>query len=231
MLEKCAKIAVLAVVAGSLNVTFAGPAHAGEPVGRPCGFTSVSEPLGEDDVQTGQINAGPVTSTNVPPVDITITCTLKVGGSGATHAGTGEVDNKTVTGPTTRGVAVAAGQVTYLSPEGQPVYLCTQVTLGKVPGVTRYWDAGDLPGEGSWSPEADSDCGEAIQQQLIPDPVIDLINMIIDIVNSVLVLVDPTICPIIGMLSPGIPDVVDIAPNGDISILGEPFYVCPPLPA
>jgi hypothetical protein len=65
--------------------------------------------------------------------------------------------------------------------------------------------------------------------QLVPQPVIDLINMLIDLLNEmVFEQIDPTICPVIGSLAPGVPGVVDITAEGDIYILTEFFWDCPP---
>jgi hypothetical protein len=39
---------------------------------------------------------------------------------------------------------------------------------------------------------------------------------------------DPTTCPILASLSPGVPGVVDIDSTGDVSVLGEWVWDCPP---
>ena len=39
---------------------------------------------------------------------------------------------------------------------------------------------------------------------------------------------DPLLCPVLASLSPGVPGVVDINAEGDVSLAGVPFWDCPP---
>lgn len=39
---------------------------------------------------------------------------------------------------------------------------------------------------------------------------------------------DPVLCPILVARSPGIPGVVDIRPDGDVDVAGQPLWDCPP---
>jgi hypothetical protein len=73
-------------------------------------------------------------------------------------------------------------------------------------------------------------CGEATTTQLIPQDVVDLVTLVLDLVNAVLyetVAADATICPVFQSLAPG-NELVVIAPDGDVSIGGEPYWDCPP---
>jgi hypothetical protein len=46
--------------------------------------------------------------------------------------------------------------------------------------------------------------------------------------NSLLSALDSTICPIIAALAPGVPGIVDIGPDGDVTVVGVATYDCPP---
>ena len=45
---------------------------------------------------------------------------------------------------------------------------------------------------------------------------------------NILPAVDSIVCPIVALLSPGVPGVVDITPEGDVRIAGELLWDCPP---
>jgi hypothetical protein len=116
--------------------------------------------------------------------------------------------------PTQSGSATVAtaGQVTYSAAEGATVDLCTEidgVTVSCGPAM-QYQSApcADDQPEG-WP----SNCPPYIFP--LPPPLGDLIDSIV--------------CPILASLSPGIPGVVDISPEGDVTlpVLG-PFWDGPP---
>jgi hypothetical protein len=66
-------------------------------------------------------------------------------------------------------------------------------------------------------------CGDATLTQIPPQEVIDLLDSI------EIGIVDPLVCPILASLSPGVPGVVDITPEGDTTLVGVgPFWDCPP---
>ena len=172
MIEKVTKLAVLAVVAGSLSLAFVTPAEA-TPVGRLCSFTSVGDPTVENgQTQMGQINGGPVTDDTQAGATITLTCTIQVGAANSTHAGT---DAVSLSGTGT-GAASVAGQASYVSPEGQPVYLCTEVTVN---GTVYYRDSVNA----TWSASASAACGEAISQEIFPGPLGPVLDMLAPIVD------------------------------------------------
>ena len=213
------KIAIVAVAVGGLTLPFAAPADATPSSRRICSFNSISDPTVEPGTQIGQVNGGPITDSNLLAT-MTLTCTIQVGGANNTHAGV-DAASASATGTNVAaacihadhqefwdervcpgvGVTLPPTQISYTSTEGQPVYLCTEVSVN---GTVYYYD----DASGSWSASASATCGEAIQQDLIPEPLFSLIN-------SILEQVDPTICPFIAMAFP---------PEGDV--LG--VYDCPP---
>jgi hypothetical protein len=166
VLKSFCKAAVLAVAVGSLNLAVVAPAEAqvGVAEGRRCSFNSITDPTLEGDAQTGQINGGPLVAT-APAATIQMTCTIQVGAN--THNGG---DACAAPGPASLQVGfVTPTACTYDSPEGVPVYMCTQATIN---GVTYYWDAGPPdPGTGTWSTSSASYCNEALSVEIFPGPI------------------------------------------------------------
>ena len=213
MIKKIAKTAVIAVVAGGLNLAFIAPASA-TPAGRLCSFTSVTDPTVENgQTQAGQINGGPVTDDTQAGATITLTCTIQVGAANSTHAG---ADAVSLSGTGT-GAASVAGQASYVSPEGQPVYLCTEVSVN---GTVYYRDSVLA----TWSASASAACGEAISQEIFPGPlgpVLDILFPILDgafetLNNLERDVTDPIICPILAGIFPPEGDIVLPDPIGKI---------------
>jgi hypothetical protein len=97
------------------------------------------------------------------------------------------------------GFVATAGPVTYTAADGASVDLCTEID-----GVTVG-------------------CGAATLTQIPPQEVIDLLD------SLEIGLVDPLVCPVLASLSPGVPGVIDIAPEGDVTLVGlGGFWDCPP---
>lgn len=225
MFKTITKAAVMAVVAGGLSLTAAAPAQAQAPEGPAtgilCGFGSVTDPTIENgEVQTGEIDGGPLVAT-APGATISMTCTIQVGAANSTHAGA----NSAVAGssPSVQATAVPPTLVSYLSPEGQPVYMCTEATVN---GVTYYYDSVSEPG--GWSLSSSVGCSEAISQEIFPGPLGPVLDILFPILDGVFTTVDgilhdlfvntidPVICPILAGIFP---------PEGDIPDLG---WDCPP---
>ena len=197
--------ACLAMTATAMLI--GAPEASATPIGRNCSFTSVTDPTVENgETQTGQINGGPITDDTQPTASIYLLCTIQVGAANSTHVGADAV----LLQAWGTGVAVVAGQASYVSPEGQPVYLCTEVWVADPSGhTTLFLNSVD----GTWSTSNSVPCGEAISQEILPGP----FAPVIDAVNQVLVdVVDPVICPILAGQFP---------PEGDIPEVG---YDCPP---
>ena len=246
MIDKIAKAALVAIAAGSLNLTFVAPAGATPSDQRLCSFASVTDPTVENgQTQTGQINGGPVTDERLGAT-ITLTCTIQVGGANSTHAGTDAVSLSNTgtnlaaacvssdhspywnTGFICPGVGVTvAGQASYVSPEGQPVYMCTQVTVN---GEVYYRDSVNA----TWSASASVTCSEAISQEILPGPLGPVFDILFPIIDGVLVtlfdaltqfekdVVDPQLCPQLAARSPGAGGVI-ITPEGDVYIDAVPY--------
>ena len=192
------EIAVVALALGGLTLSPLTVASAQS--GDLCGFASITDPAVEGDVQTGEIDGGPLFAADVDnpgeeTADISIRCTIQVGAQGGTHAG---ADAYIAEGPTQAGVAVLpAHQFSYVAPVGAPVYECTQA---EVNGQIRYFDA-DNPFDPAdfigWSTSSGVDCVMAINQSVPTGEELD-----------------PFICPSLVVLFP---------PEGDI-----PGWDCPP---
>lgn len=77
--------------------------------------------------------------------------------------------------------------------------------------------------------EPHSDCRDLTTTPIVPEPVQQVITFIIDTLNNeVFSKIDPTICPFLATGAPGIPGVIDINEEGDVSIAGDLFWDCPP---
>lgn len=204
------RIALAAVVASTLNLSVVAPANAQvDPVadGKRCGLASATDPtIEEGAVQTGIITGGPLVAT-APGATISMRCTVQVGMSNSTHAGADSCS--AATAPQLQSTALPPTLCTYAAPEGQPVFLCTEVTVN---GMTWYWD-GNPPGTGSWTPSSLGACLEAISQEIvIPFPAqVD----------------DPTACAALQALAPGGGNIY-IGWDGDLYILGVWVLDCPP---
>jgi hypothetical protein len=104
------------------------------------------------------------------------------------------------------GFVVTAGPVTFFAEDGALVEECTEIDGATV------------------------SCGESTNTQIPPQEVLDALSGVFDAIdNAEITLIDPIVCPILASLSPGVPGVVDITPEGDTTIVGVgPFWDCPP---
>jgi hypothetical protein len=141
-----------------------------------CGFASVTDPNTEGGTtQVGEIDGGPIVVTDEGlPVEGYLLCSIQVGES--THAGTDAA------GATTEGfgvVTLAPSVISYESPAGVPVYLCTEIWVQTGRGhVGWFWnDSNDPTVEGSWSLDPNASCGLAIEAGGDDgDPAFELLN-------------------------------------------------------
>jgi len=172
MFKTITRAAVLAVVAGGVSLAAVVPAQAQVPTtppaeGRRCTFASVTDPtLPDEEVQTGQINGGPLVA-DQPGATIQLICTLQTSAANQAHNGT---DACAVIGTPSLQVATAGpATCSYASPEGQPVYMCSQVNIN---GVPYYWDGDPLSATaGTWSLSSSVGCNLAISQEIFPGPI------------------------------------------------------------
>jgi hypothetical protein len=186
-----------------------------------CSFLTLNDTtpggqLGGQDVWNGEIDGEFIANDNgtttagaqavpTPTVNISATCELKVNG---VSQGTVAVCNQPGVG-----VAVCGSTIQFTAAVTDIVSLCDHVHVG----ADFY-----------------TNCGDATTTQIVPQPVIDALNAVIDLLNSaVFSQLDPAICLVLTTLAPIVnnlpPDVIHIDPvTGDTSILGEPFWDCPP---
>lgn len=216
MIKTITRAAVLAVVAASLGFAAVAPAQAqlGEPaVGRRCSFSSITDPTGEnDDVQTGQVNAGPLSAT-APGATIQIICTIQVGALGATHSGpdacqvASPVMLQTATIPPTDDNEPPL--CSYVSPEGQTVYMCTEVVIND---ERYYWDDVNM----TWSRSNGVACATATTQEIYPGPLCAVTGLLYSTLGGT----PPQPVDIGG--------VIHIGPDGDLYVAGIWFADCDP---
>lgn len=64
----------------------------------------------------------------------------------------------------------------------------------------------------------------------VPEPcdIADFLCTVYEIVEDALRQLDPVLCTLLATLSPGVPGVVDITPEGDVYVLGTLVWDCPP---
>jgi hypothetical protein len=113
-------------------------------------------------------------------------------------------------------VAASAGPFSYTAQEGDVVTLCDHVRV-------------------DW--HTTTQCHDAVNTPLIPQPVVDVLDLLLDTTGQVVDLVneisiqaiDPILCPVLAALAPGVPGIVDIdGDDGDVYVLGAIFWDCPP---
>jgi len=165
MRKKIARMATWALFAGSLGLTaLPPPAHA--QTGFLCGFTSITDPTVEGDVQIGEVDGGPLFAADVDnpgeeTANIAIRCTIQVGAQGAVHSG---VDAADVLSESTPAVTVLPPTaISYVSPPGTPVYLCTTAIVN---GQVRYFNETEDNATRGWSTSSASLCALAISQEI-----------------------------------------------------------------
>jgi hypothetical protein len=175
LIRKRTIIAALAAAALSLPAT----AHAttNNPFLFLCGFASITDPNTEGGTtQTGFVYGGPLVliDDNGPfPIDPlnpptpdptwtivgsgTLSCIIQVGES--THIGT---DQTGASASGTGVIVLAPSLISYESPTGVAVYLCTQ--YDDADGTTLYWnDPNDPTVDGAWTTDPNASCGLAIE--------------------------------------------------------------------
>lgn len=105
----------------------------------------------------------------------------------------------------TRGTASFVGTVA-VSGAAQTAFLATDSDITTVCTTVWFHGGGTV-----------QDCAYTSDVTFPPYEVTDLLGF-----------VDPTMCPILAALAPGVPGVVDIEADGDTYVAGGPFWNCPP---
>jgi hypothetical protein len=110
-------------------------------------------------------------------------------------------------------VVPTAGPVGYQAAEADTVELCAEVD--------------------ATFPTHETVCEPVTETQLPPPEVVDLVDDVLapiwDVMSQIDFYYDPMLCPVFASLAPGVPGVVDISYEGDVTIVGVgPFWDCPP---
>lgn len=155
---------VLALGASFVTAPYAAHAESAKDGGL-CGFTTLTDPTGQANTQTGYVDAGPISIVDDTDPAIVhtghLTCTIQVGSSNSTHLGT---DAASISGPDAPYVAdLSPYQLTFSAGPNDAVYLCTSVTTdeggGPWYGQTWYYDDLQNPTvDGSWSTDPTTSC-------------------------------------------------------------------------
>lgn len=211
------KTAILSfVVATLVGLLPAGARAAGPHVvdGQPCRASVFGE-------GTYEVDGGPLVVANDDgtPATARLICTIQDGGR--THA---DPDFASATSAETTGV-VALPPTLLQGPPTFPndPHLCSQLHFAD--GTDLYWNASEITGR-EWTTDPTVICagfvcpGDGCECSIetgCPDDDDPFVTV-----------VDPIVCPVFASLAPGVPGVVDIEAEGDVALLGAPFWDCPP---
>ena len=225
---------LLAAAVTAVSFTPLPPAHASDPpppVGRPCSFL-VTENVATGNGTIGEVNGGPLV---VPGYDVSMRCSIKL--DAWTHAGPAVATAATAPTPS---VTVLAPTPVWYEPGDGYEYLCTEATASD---TTWYWSGG------AWSTDpagaCDSSCGyqDCLFELLgdlyelgepLPEPVRDIVwDPVFGYVGCswwgwYCPVFEWITCATFQNVQPGVPAVVDIREDGDVYVLGEWFWDCPP---
>jgi hypothetical protein len=205
------RLVLAALAAGAALVVPAPMAHAGDAgYAGTCRFSTLNDvtpggQLGGNNSWNGQVNVA-VVATNggdpaVPTGDpISVDCELRING----------ISQGVVLHAEGPGVAAGADDLTYTSVEGDVVSMCTNVTITHADHTHES-----------------SVCVDATRTQIVPQPVIDAINLVLDFIADNTIVVDMIVCPILAGL-PDVPGVLEWDDGGDTYLLGELFLDCYP---
>ena len=192
--------ALLAGVA-VLFATVATPAHAHPDyhyIGG-CGFATLRDDSTASPTWRGEADVYVVaTDAEFAPaaVPISVDCVIYVNGA----------NPRTILSASGVGVAAAARTWSYEAEDTDVVTVCEVVTVGTDPAT---WDCGADPDP--WFP---------------PEPVVEVIEYVIDTFNETFP--EQEVCDLLAATGPGVPGVVDVTPEGDVYVNGEFFWDCPP---
>ncbi|HWL37815.1 MAG TPA: hypothetical protein VNQ77_16635 [Frankiaceae bacterium] len=204
-----------------LATSFAAPASASKP-GPPdggCGFAFMADPRPESsyDSQLGYIDAGTVTQSG------TLTCTVKSGGP-STHDAP-YVYGVSVSATGTLGVTVMPPTpVSYIGSLWL-IVMCTQFT--DVANVTWYFDSS----LNEWTTDPHTDCEPPIppgNHDPLSPALFDLVQTLGTLGDLARAAAKPVACPALAALSPGMPPLLDVRPDGDLYVAGDLLLDCPP---
>jgi hypothetical protein len=118
------------------------------------------------------------------------------------------------------GTVSTIGEVTFNAAEGSSVEACAEtdaVVLGCTPASTQQavpQELQDLLDQADATAQATADAAEDAAGNAGDDAK---------------VITDPVLCPLLAAFAPGVPGVVDISPQGDVTLPDGKTYDCPPL--
>ena len=199
-----------------LGAGLAVPAHAAvdNPYGIGCQLSTLADPTAPPGTQAAQVGGGPLVlldSTTGLPGSGTLECRVQV--NGPTHADPG-ADSASVRGWGVGAVTAGPAVVHYQAGVLDELYLCEELTDDS-DGTTYYYDGT----HDVWSTDPAVDCTWTVDDPGGQDDPVDRV---------IREQVDPPVCAILAALAPGVPGVVDIAADGDLSVAGIWIWDCPP---
>jgi hypothetical protein len=229
---------VLLVLTALAALAVAAPAPAtaaGPPAGVPCRFDAVQADAVGGDAWNAVLAGGPVAAAGEP---VSVTCAIRVGD--LRYAAPAAAS---VTGPVLPGVGVLApAAVSYRAGDADPVAVCTSATVG---ATTWHWDGA------AWTTDSGASCPASglpgrdvlvAVLEALPEPARAVVGYVLclaypswgprttcdvtEVLDS-LAAADAVVCPVLAAL-PGVPGVVEVRPDGDVYVLGELFWDCPP---
>jgi len=173
------------------------------------GSTTDPNPEAPENTQTGFLSGGPY------PENGTLTCTVQVGGGLHTDADNGAKASATGTNGVT---FLNPTLVSYNAPPNTNIYLCDQFTNAS--NVTYVYDDTD----GEWEPAA-GNYGATCRLTLSAGTDDPLFQGIFEAVDGIA-------CPVLATTgSTGladVPGVVSVRSDGDVELLGDDAWTCPP---
>lgn len=185
-------------IALTLLASVAPPAQASTRANG-CGIAVFGRTVTGSDTWTGVVYGFVV----APEEDVSIRCYLTVDGVPVPGGSTGTMTGSTAT--------VTATTVSYLAANPKAVQVCTEWTAGSE-GGTRC----------ASSPNA----GVTVPPET--QPLVDAFYDVWYSFWSVADVADLMECPILATLTPGVPGIVDIDNQGDVVVLGNWLWDCPP---
>ena len=177
-----------------------------------CGFNTIAQETatGGQDTFTGAAYGYVV---GAPGEAVTVRCYVAVNGTevGSTPTGSGTT------------AAGTAGQVTYTATDQDDVDLCIEYSTASEGTVNTCFETTTT----TFPPQAVTDLLISLAEQV--DAVL---AQVFDTLSDLEVqFVDPVLCPIfvtLGGVIPDVPGVLEINGQGDVFLLGDPFWDCPP---
>jgi len=198
----------VAMLSFAAAACLAAPASATAPgfVDGRCSVTAIPDPRPDapDTTHLAVVSGGPVFQSG------TLTCVIQVGGLGRYS----DPDSAAASATGTNGVTVLAPTpVTYVWPLFYSVYVCDEFT--DAGGTTYVFDNDDY----RWEPAAGNSTAECFDVDEPDGPLVDPDWRWIDQV----------VCPVFGLLDPvDVPGVLTVDSDGDLTVLDDDLWLCPP---